>query len=119
MKEEKNDEYYLKKILKYINYIYEYYEETKRKNKNIIPNDQDSDGIIYKFLQLKEECNKLTLTFLIEHPRINYHIKLLNGFRNRLVHDYENVSYSFFIEILENDLIEFRKLIIDSLDNEI
>ena len=35
MKEEKNDEYYLKKILKYINYIYEYYEETKRKNKNI------------------------------------------------------------------------------------
>lgn len=43
----------------------------------------------------------------------------IKGFRNRLVHDYENVSYSFFIEILENDLIEFRKLNISSLDNEI
>ena len=47
MREEKNDYYYLKKILKYINYILDYYEEMKRKKKNIIPNDQDSDGIIY------------------------------------------------------------------------
>ena len=119
MREEKNDDYYLKKILKYINYILDYYEEMKRKKKNIIPNDQDSDGIIYKFLQLKEECSKLTLQFLIEHPRIHYHIKLLNGLRNRLVHDYENVSYSFFIEILENDLLEFRQLIINSSNNKI
>ena len=55
MREEKNNNYHLNRILKYIKYILEYYETIKNQNKIIMPNDQDSDGIIYKFLQLKEE----------------------------------------------------------------
>ena len=111
MREEKNNNYHLNRILKYIKYILEYYETIKKQNKIIMPNDQDSDGIIYKFLQLKEECSKLTNDFLLDNPIIYNHIKLLNGFRNRLVHDYDNVSYTFFEEIIENDLLVFQHLI--------
>lgn len=74
-------------------------------------NDQESDGIVYKFLQLKEETNKLSNEFLINNIEISKNIRLLNGLRNRIVHDYDNVSYSFFIEIIENDLPKLKEMI--------
>ena len=41
---------------------------------------------------------------LENYPYIKNSIRLLGGFRNRLTHDYENVSYSFFNEIILSDL---------------
>ena len=41
---------------------------------------------------------------LENYPYIKSSIRLLGGFRNRLTHDYENVSYSFFNEIILSDL---------------
>lgn len=111
MKEEKNDNYYLNRMIFYIDCIFNYYELIKNKNKTIMANDQESDGIVYKFLQLKEETNKLSNEFLINNIEISKNIRLLNGFRNRIVHDYDNILYSFFIEIIENDLPKLKEMI--------
>lgn len=41
--------------------------------------------------------------------QINKNIQSLIGFRNRLTHDYENISYSFFDEIIQYDLPILKK----------
>lgn len=104
----KNDNYYLERIIVYINYILEYMEHIKNSNLYLRPNDQASDGVIYKFIQLKEEMSKLSDSFLDNHLYIKNTVRLLSGFRNRLTHDYENVSYSFFNEIILSDLPKLK-----------
>ena len=105
MKNIKDDTYYLNKMLTYINYINEYMKYIKEINGKLLPKNQDSDGVIYKFIQLKEESSKLSEQLLISNPILSKNIKLLNGFRNRLTHDYDNVSYDYFEEIINYDLI--------------
>ena len=46
---------------------------------------------------------------LDSYPYIKSSVRLLGGFRNRLTHDYENVSYSFFNEIILSDLPRLKK----------
>ena len=79
----KDDNYYLKRIVVYINYILEYMEYIKENNLVLKPNDQASDGDIYKFIQLKEETSKLSDKLLDSYPYIKSSIRLLGGFRNR------------------------------------
>ncbi|MDE6407744.1 MAG: DUF86 domain-containing protein [Anaeroplasmataceae bacterium] len=112
MKEIKNDEYYLNKMLIYIEYIMVYVNNIKKENSILKPNDQASDGVIYKFIQLREESANLSEDFLNNYPSIPRNVKLLNGFRNRLTHDYDNVSYTFFDEIIESDLPKLKKEIL-------
>ena len=116
MKTTKNDNYYLEKMLFYIDFIMQYFENLKRKNLVLRPNDQDSDGIAYKFIQLKEEAKNLSNELLFNNFKLAKHISLLNGFRNRLTHDYENVQYRFFYEIIENDLPDLKREIIKILE---
>ena len=112
MKEIKDDEYYLNKMLTYIDYIMVYVNNIKKDNSILKPNDQASDGVIYKFIQLREESTNLSEDLLNNYPSIQRNVKLLNGFRNRLTHDYDNVSYTFFDEIIEFDLPKLKKEIL-------
>ena len=77
------------------------------------PNDQDSDGIAYKFIQLREESKKISENILVKYPIITKHLNLLSGFRNRITHDYDNVRYSFFEEILNNDIPVLKNILIE------
>lgn len=81
------------------------------------PNNQYADGVIYKFIQLREEARSLSEEILNSNPTLLNNITPLIGFRNRLTHDYVNVSYSFFDEILENDLPALKKEIQKCLNN--
>ena len=63
MKIIKNDDYYLQKMLMYINYILAYAQNIKNHNSIIKPNDQFSDGIAYKVIQLKEESKTYQISF--------------------------------------------------------
>ena len=115
MDENKDDTYYLKRIVKYIDYILEYMKVIKDNHSKLKPNDQNSDGVIYKFIQLREESKNLSHDFLISNPKINSSVQALNGFRNRLTHDYDNVSYSFFDEIIDSDLPLLKTNILKAL----
>lgn len=107
----KNDEYYLERMLTYINFIYEYVDNINDSESHIMPNDQNSDGVIYKFIQLREEAKNLSDDILTNNKPLNKSVASLSGFRNRLTHDYNNVSYSYFDEIIKNDLPELEKII--------
>lgn len=100
----KDDKYFLNRMLIYIDYINNYVSVINENNSNIKPNDQNSDGLIYKFIQLREESKNLSEEILINNPVLNSNIKSLINFRNRLTHDYDNLVYSYFDEIIEHDL---------------
>ena len=81
MKEIKNDIYYLKRVVYYIDKILEYIENIKDNGSLMMPDDQDSDGILYKFIQLREETKKISDIFLESNIKIKKSFILLNGFR--------------------------------------
>lgn len=58
MENKKDDKYYLNKMLVYIDYINQYVDVINENKSTIQPNDQNSDGVIYKFIQLREESKK-------------------------------------------------------------
>lgn len=101
---EKNDKYYLERMLEYINLIEEYLDNMKKNNTHMEPNNQYADGVIYKFIQLREEAKHLSDDLINNNQKLRNNINPLIGFRNRLTHDYVNLSYSFFDEIIDNDL---------------
>ena len=100
----RNDRYYLEKMFEYINIIEQYSQNMKDNDIRMTPNNQLADGIIYKFIQLREEAKNISSELLNANPELEKNIRLLSGFRNRLTHDYENVEYSFFDEVFLNDL---------------
>ena len=107
----KTDEDYLRKMLEYIRLIGVYTARVHRSGGDLVPNDQLSDGVAYKFMQLREESKKISPELLLRFPDFEAQIHKLNGFRNRLTHDYENVSYSYFDEIVEVDLPKMSRAI--------
>lgn len=113
----KDDSYYLKRMLDYIGYIEKYAANIRKKKIRLKANNQESDGVIYKFIQLREESTKITPLLLKNSNSLDKQIKKLNGFRNRLTHDYENVSYSFFDENIDFDLPKLKNTIQEVLEN--
>ena len=117
MEKIKDDKYYLEKMLEYINMIEQYIENMNNNDMHMEPNNQYADGVVYKFIQLREEAKNLSEDILNSNSVLINNIKPLIGFRNRLTHDYDNVSYSFFEEIIENDLPVLKKEIQRCLNN--
>lgn len=117
MTEIKDDRYYLQRMLHYAELIVAYYKALKEHGKNMTADDQESDGIIFKFNQLREEAKHLSSHLLSQHQDLAKQVTMLIRFRNRVIHDYENVKYSFFDEIVTNDipaLINTLKLILSA-----
>jgi uncharacterized protein with HEPN domain len=113
----KDDLYHLNKMIHYIETAENYAKNMAAQGKVIQTDDQDSDGIIYKIIQLREEAAYLSQEFLSAHSEIDKTVRLIKGFRNRLVHDYDNVSYVFFREIIEEDLPALKEQLIQAKNN--
>lgn len=84
-------------------------KEINNSGSKLRANDQKSDGVLYKIIQLREEAKNLLDGILKKNPSLSNSIKLLIGFRNRITHDYENVTYSFIEDIVNYDLVELKK----------
>lgn len=108
-----DDEKCLERMLEYIEYIEKYKKVIDDNGTHMEPNDQLSDGIVYKFIQLREEAKNLSQELLNDNPVLSKSISLIIGFRNRLTHDYQNVSYGYFDEIFEHDLQELKSTLLD------
>lgn len=115
MEKNKNDKYYLERMLEYINLIESYLANMENNDMHMEPNNQYADGVIYKFIQLREEAKNISEEFLNNNPNLVENITPLIGFRNRLTHDYVNVSYTFFDEIIEKDLPALKKEIMNCI----
>ena len=57
---------------------------------------------VFNLLQLGEFGSRLDAAFKVEHKNIPWN--KIRGFRNRLVHDYENVDLAVVWDVIENDV---------------
>lgn len=88
MDNNKNDKYYLEKIITDLKFVIEH---TNGKSKDEIEdNDLLVDSIMFRIIQIAENNNRLSDDFKKKHDEIPW--TAIKGMRNRIVHDYGVVS---------------------------
>lgn len=70
-----------------------------------------AEACVFNLGQMGEIARRVDSDFKDEHPEIPW--RVINGLRNRIVHDYEGVNMRLIWEIINNDLPE----LIDKLNN--
>lgn len=103
----KNDKYYIDKILVDLEFLIEHTQNlTKIEIEN---NEVLLDSIMFRIIQISENCNKLTNEFKEKNKSIPW--MSLKGMRNRIVHDYGEVDYSIIIDTVLIDIPEVYELV--------
>lgn len=108
MVKEKDDIYYVGKILKDINYLIDKVHNLSLEE--FSNNEMLCDSVLFRLIQISENANKITENFKIKHSQIPW--KSIKGFRNRIVHKYGEVVMDIVYDTVKNDMIEL-KLIFD------
>lgn len=84
MDNDKNDSYYVAKIIKDLSFIVAHTQELCFEE---FENDEVLlDSVMFRLIQVSENSNKLTSKFKEIHKEIPFHS--LKGLRNRIVHEY-------------------------------
>ena len=100
MNNEKNDKYYIEKILKDLKFISEHIEgvseECLRSDEVLL------DSMLFRLIQVYENSRKLTQNYKEEHSSVPW--MDIAGFRNRIVHDYGNVDLSVVYQTVTQDV---------------
>ena len=74
------------------------------------------DAVVFNLLQIGEVAkSKLSESFKKKYSGIPW--KSIYGFRNRLVHDYENIILTVVYEAITEDLPHLRELFDEVLDD--
>lgn len=110
MDNEKNDKYYIKKILADLEFLIQHTQGLTQKD--IKTNELLLDSIMFRIIQISENSNKLTELFKLQNKSIPW--LSLKGMRNRIVHDYGEVDYGIIIDTVLIDIPEVYELIKNS-----
>ena len=111
MDNEKNDTYYLEKILKDLNFLIEHtYGKTKEE---IESNEILIDSIMFRLIQLSENSDKLTTAFKDTNKNLPWHE--IKGMRNRIVHDYGVVDMTIIYDTVIKDIPKMYGLLKESI----
>lgn len=103
----KNDEYYIQKIKKDLEFIVVHMREISIEELNA--NEVLLDSMMFRMIQLSENAKRLTDEY--KRQRGNIPWNALYGLRNRIVHDYGNVDLNVVYETLKNDIPELLTLL--------
>lgn len=104
MDNKKNDVYYFSKCVEDIDAIISHlgkasYEEFLGDGKTI-------DSVMFRFIQLAENVKSISTEFKDEYPNIGW--ADIVGFRNKIVHDYKKVDYTYVYDTIKEDLPSLR-----------
>jgi uncharacterized protein with HEPN domain len=101
----KNDDYYVKKMLKDIKFII---EKTKGITLDELEvNEVLCDSVLFRLIQISENSVKLTAEFKSSHNDIPW--QAIKGMRNRIVHDYGEVEFDIVHQTITEDIPEVCK----------
>ena len=103
----KNDVYYIKKILKDIEFIIE--KTVDISLEELEENEVLCDSVLFRLIQISENSNKLTNEFKMLNNDIPW--QAIKGMRNRIVHEYGDVEFDIVYDTITKDLPEnYNKL---------
>ena len=103
----KNDNYYIQKIRKDLEFIVEHMHDVDIEKLNA--NEILLDSMLFRMIQLSENAKKLSDEYKLMHGNTPWNA--LYGFRNRIVHDYGNVDLEVVFDTLKNDIPELLALL--------
>lgn len=106
-KKEKNDDYYLEKIIKSLNRIIKTMNNISYDE--FLVNDDVQDITMFNLIQISENSKKLTEEYKNKHQSIPWND--VYGLRNRIVHDYGGVVMDIVYYTLVEDIPELLKII--------
>lgn len=100
MNNQKNDEYYIGKILSDLCFISEHMKGVTLAA--LSENEVLLDSMSFRLIQIQEHARNLTEAYKSAHPSIPW--RDIAGLRNRIVHDYGNVDLSVIYVTLTEDV---------------
>ena len=100
MDNNKNDDYYSRKIIENIKAIQNYI--SNKSYDEFLADDELIDAIMFRLIQLVENTKNISEELKLKYPNIPWG-KML-GFRNGIVHEYGQTDYSIVYEIITKDL---------------
>lgn len=96
----KNDNYYLDKIRKNIEFIVVHMKDVDLQELN--ENEVLLDSMLFRMIQISENAKRLSEKYKEENNNLPWNE--LTGLRNRIVHDYGNVDLNIVFETLKYDI---------------
>ena len=110
MKREKNDRYYLDKIISDLSFIIEH---TKDKSiEEVMSTPLLLDSVMFRLIQVSENNDKLSIEFREKNNSIPW--QSIKGMRNRIVHDYGFLNSEIVKNVIMNSIPNLYILILDS-----
>ena len=107
MDNEKNEEYYLERIITDLEFVIAH--TAGKTQEEIENNDLLIDSIMFRIIQIAENNNKLSDRFKAEHREVPW--VAIRGMRNRIVHAYGHVDMSFVFDTVAHGIPEmYEKL---------
>ncbi len=103
----KNDNYYIQKIKRDLEFISMHMKNVDIEELNA--NEVLLDSMLFRMIQISENARKLTDEFKQTRGEIPW--SALNGLRNRIVHDYGNVDLNIVFETLTVDIPDLLKML--------
>lgn len=104
MKVEKNDDYYLKKIINDLNFIIKHTHNLKMID--LETNELLLDSIMFRFIQISENAKKISQSF--KNTKNNVEWSKITGFRNLIVHEYNNVDLTIVYNTIAVDVVKLK-----------
>lgn len=98
----KNDNYYIQKMKKDLEFIILHMKDVDIEELNA--NEVLLDSMLFRMIQISENARKLSEEY--KQMRNNIPWTALYGMRNRLVHDYGHVDLTIVYETLKEDIPE-------------
>ena len=108
----KNDDYYVGRIYNDLEFIIRHMSETDADT--FSGNELLQDSMMFRLVQISENARKLTESYRESHSVIPW--TAMFGLRNRIVHDYGNVSLDIIFDTLKNDIPELMNMMKAELD---
>ena len=113
MEENKDDRYFILKIIEEIDLVCSYSEGMSIDDLKSKP--ALLDGIIFRLVQVAEHAEKISNAFKDNHKEISW--RNLKGFRNKLVHDYGSVDIKYVYKAIKVDAPALRVILLQAINN--
>ena len=101
----KNDEYYIARIERDVDFIIQKTKDLSIDDFN--GNEMLQDSMMFRLIQISESAGHITQNYKFNHPEIPW--KDIYGLRNRIVHDYGNISLALVFSTLKKDIPALKK----------